>query len=433
MHVGSRSPGSFRVGHTPVPDATGRAADTPSTTPATQGRPSDHPPIQRIGRHRMLVHEKPVYRFEFTSPDAYKKFVHAMEAAGSGLDLTGGIRFHPDELHVDVHYFPRVAKNLLFSQMDLHGLLEDGVLANIAPTNAVAGEDFALRTRDAHANPYLYLHRSMTVAYAEVHRQAFQAKADAWDASCNGVDTGSRLKLCDTGFPRSGDYVSAQMDQVATQSFFVGEDHYQVNARGFIRENLRRLSERGFRTVFLEGIPVEAQELIDAYYAGDTDELPPDLQRMVGSWADVLVQTKELGMRVVGLSSRQTYDDAPDNMADYAVLRAKAMNQEALEIIRREAGEHRYVALVGADHLIRATGLERTPGLAAVLKVPAVMIGDAVGMEDDEFGVISGADDVPAKLAYAAQNRFTAMNPYNEPGYDLRIEAAPGAQIPLGD
>ncbi len=83
--------------------------------------------------------------------------------------------------------------------------------------------------------------------------------------------------------------------------------------------------------------------------------MPAELAMVLGRHCSLVTKAKSAGIRTVGIDTQQTYLPEPDNLHEYGAKREGAMNDMAVEIIRKEQGRGKYVARVGEDHLLLST------------------------------------------------------------------------------
>ena len=121
-------------------------------------------------------------------------------------------------------------------------------------------------TRQPEGDPFQLIHCFMTSDYAGKHEAGFEHRAMQWQHTCREIDPWKERPVwCESNCNASREDFRNLFDVVTTQSFLVGEMHTDKN--NFIENNIEDLARRGFDTLFLEGVPYEAQGLIDAYIA----------------------------------------------------------------------------------------------------------------------------------------------------------------------
>ena len=270
--------------------------------------------------------------------------------------MEGKIRFDPAALQIDIHYFPRIARNLLMPLSELFPepkCFEPDVLGTrFEPSGNRANNRFQL------------IHRFMTVDYAREHEDAFEYRSKRWGDTCRQIErNGERPTWCTTNCNATYQDYRNLFETITNQSFLLGEDHDDRNA--FVENNIELLAKRGFDTLFLEGIPYEAQCLIDAYLAMPAESnMPAELAMVLGRHCSLVTKAKLAGIRTVGIDTQQTYLPEPDDLHEYGAKREGAMNDTAVEIIRKEQGRGKYIARVGEQHLLLST--HGIPGMGSL-------------------------------------------------------------------
>ena len=121
--------------------------------------------------------------------------------------------------------------------------------------------------------------------------------------------------------------------------------------------------------------------------------------------------------------------------ASYLSQRSAAFNDMAVEIIRKERGTGKYVARVGEDHLLRSS-INGTPGMGAVLEVPAISIRDDPELKAGQCRLISWADPQfktpEGRNLFRWRNKGTTVGIADQPGRDVLVEVNPESRWEIG-
>jgi hypothetical protein len=263
----------------------------------------------------------------------------------------------------------------------------------------------------------------MTRDYALAHEDAFEHRAKQWEETCREIDYHRERPLsCETNCEATQADFQALFETAMQQSFLLGHSHIDQNR--FLELNLEQFAKRGFDTLFLEGVPYEAQDLIDAYLASADEALPAELAMVLGSDGALVRLAKVVGIRPVGLECVQNYLPQPEPNL-YRPKREAAMNDIGVRIIRKEKGVGKYVAHVGNDHLLLSE-FHKTPGMGAVLHVPTVSVMDSYMPEGIGYRIISGTDHHlktrEGEKRFKENNPGTSIQYGGNPGFDVRVE-----------
>lgn len=185
------------------------------------------------------------------------------------------------------------------------------------------------------------------------------------------------------------------------QGVCIGENHFHVQPKRFLFENLELLRDLGVKTLFMEHFDYDAhQPLLDAYFDNPDAELSPLLLALEKgrssryqcsiTYPEILRKAKACGIRIVGIDTNvarnvtctRAYQEDP-------LERVRAMNFVAKAIIEREKGDGKYLAYMGAGHAGTQTlyrkdkpleVLSTSPGLADLLQCPFISISDSEGL-----------------------------------------------------
>lgn len=184
-------------------------------------------------------------------------------------------------------------------------------------------------------------------------------------------------------------------DVFKTQDFeglCLGENHQQQLSKKFILDNLTNFKNQGVTTLFMEHFMHDTmQPYLDAYFASPSAPMSPILEayiedvdrRMISrapyTLMSIVRSAKEAGIRIVGIDSSIAAGAGFDPISGTSgPVRWKAMNYTAQQVIQKEKGSGKYVALFGNSHGSNMhTNSEVVPGLANLLKVPFFCLEDS--------------------------------------------------------
>ncbi|MES2962233.1 MAG: membrane-targeted effector domain-containing toxin [Pseudomonadota bacterium] len=184
-------------------------------------------------------------------------------------------------------------------------------------------------------------------------------------------------------------------------NFCVGETHSDISPKRFLQDNMQSLKANGYGTLFLEHVFYETtiQESFNRYHAAEAEsEMPRDLScylEYLGrrqskrnernydqeyNFVELVRSAKEAGIRVVAIDSEDAYISGDSNI-DNGNTRYKTLNFLANEIIKREAGDKKWMALIGEAHLETLKGV---PGIADITGAISLHIYDKCKIKNDE-------------------------------------------------
>lgn len=231
--------------------------------------------------------------------------------------------------------------------------------------------------------------KSVHPAYAEGHNAVTAAAVSAWDEESAGLlDGGWRAEhpvLLNLD-AQQADFDAAAL-ALAGDSFVIGEFHDDAGSAGeFLMSYAQLLLSKGFDTLYVEGLPFEAQGEIDAFLT-DPGSLSRDAWLLMegeavypcSNWGPVIA-LREAGMRIVGIDGH--YADLAQAQDDPQEERVKAMNHFASRVIERDRRENelaagKFVVLCGVDHARCSEA--GTPGIAAAFGCCTVLVGKKKG------------------------------------------------------
>jgi hypothetical protein len=222
--------------------------------------------------------QTPVYEFKFTNKKAYREFMKVLDTAFEGIDTTGKIVTDPDECSIAIHYFPRVLQKFIPGNLILDLYLKGVFKAEAVKYSAdVIGENTRSNTMFYNVvkqNPYICLYSHLSKDYEASHNGNFLECAKLWDAKCSEQVEVVQKYVYESNYPASTkDFHKTMIDIIdqAEEGIFLGETHGHKSAYDFVGKNLNYLKNKGFNTLFLEGIPYEAQSLLDDFFRSDAD------------------------------------------------------------------------------------------------------------------------------------------------------------------
>lgn len=169
----------------------------------------------------------------------------------------------------------------------------------------------------------------------------------------------------------------------------IGERHHDRVPKEFIMNNLDRFKQEGVETLFLEHLFYDTmQTRLDNYFTLENNSLPPLLEtyllylddgfassrpnyysspsdRIEPGFKELVVAAKKAGIRVVGIDTESSYELGTGGS------RIEGMNYTAYEIMQKEKGSGKFIALVGSAHTSTFKGV---PGLRELMGCPSLII-----------------------------------------------------------
>lgn len=181
------------------------------------------------------------------------------------------------------------------------------------------------------------------------------------------------------------------------QGLCLGETHSDINPKKFLLENMETLRDLGVKTLFMEDFLYDTQQtLLDQYFQA-TDQ-PFLLQVFVEHWTatygfpplygyeEILKKAKQCGIRIVGIDTSIANEvDTSEYGKKDPMERLRTMNFVAQQIIAKEKGDGKYLALMGSLHATTITQFFKnsstrvaytSPGMADLLQCPLIVIED---------------------------------------------------------
>lgn len=338
--------------------------------------------LQFIGKK--IFSDIPVYEINFSDESKYQGFCQALQENLNGIDFSNKIIFSDSQNKVLIYYYPRIFKSLFSLEQ----------IQNFLPFLDCKEGGFI-------HNPYQILNPYLTASYIEFNQKSFERAAALFDAEI--------AKRTDLSFePSASDYAIQISDEIPSEIFGnfkqkylgIGEKHIDTAAKNLVSFNLSFFEEQGFDIIFLEGIPHEAQQMIDDYLKSADPSMPLELSKILSGSGNAetntvklikLIKEKRLKLRIIALDSYATYL-ADDSHLYKPALRIKAFNYIALKIIENTQSEGKQLFFVGGDHLKKGSepGCTEIPGLSMFLDCPAITIFDNYGERDNIYCTVPG-------------------------------------------
>ncbi len=183
--------------------------------------------------------------------------------------------------------------------------------------------------------------------------------------------------------------------ELLNHSFCIGESHSSTSSKRFAIENMTIFREAGYKTLFMEHLFYDSvmQDSLDEYFHTPADtEMPKDLSRYLDNlfrgytrfscedadhdnynFSQLVKVAKEAGIRIVGIDTEESYKMGMSRFGAEGAERMIGMNYAAQDIITKEAGGEKWIALMGNAHI---GVMEKVPGVSEILGVPSVDIFD---------------------------------------------------------
>ncbi len=187
-------------------------------------------------------------------------------------------------------------------------------------------------------------------------------------------------------------------EDLLRQSFCVGELHDHESSKRILVDNMAELKEKGYGTIFLEGLVYDSieQKLLDEYFdlqfAGEMNPLLQEILQGIDrnnsnidcdnsddkkfGYYQLVVSAKKNGLQVVGIESSYSIvvPKAIDKPGDNKVKRCKDMNYAAAAIIKARSPSQKWVAIMGTSHMKTVDGVA---GVGEIMGVPSVYVYDS--------------------------------------------------------
>jgi hypothetical protein len=293
--------------------------------------------------------EIPTYIIPIEDKEKYLGLCEALKQELSGIDFTNKISFDDTSQTIQVYYYPRIFHSLLHiegMQRCFHKYLEEKVTR-----------------RGCHGfNPYEILNFYINPQYKERNADNFNQAAKRWSRYVNDIETRLNYPITDFDLSLWKRIPHHIFGDFKEEFIGIGEAHDDNVALPLIEKNLAFLEEKGVRTLYLEGFPYEAQDLLDRYLADTSKPMPKELRKiLIGrtiyrndetNRINIVekIAEQKLNIRVVGLDNCSTYL-ADESHCYHVELRIEAFNYIAYRIMMETRGDGIKIFLVGGDHL----------------------------------------------------------------------------------
>jgi uncharacterized iron-regulated protein len=186
-------------------------------------------------------------------------------------------------------------------------------------------------------------------------------------------------------------------------SFFIGENHRDINPKKFLIQNMELLARSGYSVIFMEHLWDGSQEDLTDYLDGEGRKTPVQLRGLESVTQKYLHETNDAIKALV--EDNKDYENASQEFNYNAIVREAAkvgikvipleiseenyksakrgedrmiyLNSNTVDVVTREFAENphlRYIGLVGSAHLLEKHGI---PGICKALGVQDVVIADA--------------------------------------------------------
>ena len=170
-----------------------------------------------------------------------------------------------------------------------------------------------------------------------------------------------------------------------SQGLIMGEKHTQKSAKAFLVQNMPYLSKLGVTQLYMEHLLCERhQELLD--HEVIPEELKVYLKKLdkehelkgEGTFTNIVLTAKKLGIRVIAVDSEATYRVGADNTTEdlinekkNTIERYQVMNMFMLERFRQYNQGEKYVFFGGSGHVATCYDV---PGISELLGCPNLVI-----------------------------------------------------------
>ncbi|PWY57674.1 hypothetical protein DGG96_00845 [Legionella qingyii] len=246
-------------------------------------------------------------------------------------------------------------------------------------------------------------------------------------------------------------------------NFIVGEDHTDNAPKNFLIQNMHKLKEAGYTTLFLEHLYYDDQQELDDYdpdsswNAKKQQKMETRISRLdicfkhcnahdlyclcnkcsystKNSYLELVKAAKHCGIRVVGIDTEYTYSEQYSRVhMEYVgaptartkdTFRLKSMNYTASEIIENETKEHpgKWFALIGVNHCSSSEGVIAVPQLTGAATV-------IVRSKENRYKAkveFNGVESFQEPISFDEKEKRTVSIPYA-----VRIEAPVNRSTPV--
>jgi len=178
-------------------------------------------------------------------------------------------------------------------------------------------------------------------------------------------------------FPRS---IKELLDKLFEQFQGVcfGEYHSDPSSKEFIHKNMGYFKSKGVTTLFMEQLFDDMQNDLEIFNQGGalSKQIEDNLKHgdrhpgLIGSssYRELLFEARRHGIRIVAIDTKAATTAAC--VADQR-KRLGTMNYVAAKIMKREMGNGKFIALMGANHL---ANLREIPGVCELTQSPSIKI-----------------------------------------------------------
>ncbi|WP_131793966.1 membrane-targeted effector domain-containing toxin [Fluoribacter gormanii] len=246
-------------------------------------------------------------------------------------------------------------------------------------------------------------------------------------------------------------------------NFIVGENHCDRAPKSFLIQNMHKLKEAGYTTLFLEHLYYDDQEELDDYdpdsswNAKKKQKMETRISRLDHDFKDLITHelycpckkcsypiknnylelvkaAKRCGIRVVGIDTEYTYSEQYDSKhMEYVggptaitqdTFRLRSMNYTASKIIEKETKDHpgKWFALIGYDHCSSSEDVIDVPQLTGAT---TVLVSSEEKLKKVKVG-FNGVVSIQEKISWGGAEMRTVNIPYA-----VRIEAPVNQSIPV--
>lgn len=364
--------------------------------------------------NQQIYSDIPVYQFKFKDKKHYEEFKKDLLKIFGDINITGKINFSNNNLTVDIFYYPRIFKAFISPGTMLEWFKK--YFAHIE-------HDEKKIIGNLYRNPYVAMNAVLNPDYAKLHKNDFKKFSQMYDEELLHHPIADNSKSKDLKIIKqietTKEITPELFGNFNAKIIGIGETHHHSNPKNFIIDNLAKLNMYGVDKIYLEGIPYEVQNMLDAYMTSNSMHMPAELKKILESNDSDSSKIKliqnikllKLKIRVIGLDSQKTY--LADESHDAAINdRIKSFNYQALQIIKDTNSQGKGLFLVGSDHL-KKSNVDKIPGLAAVLSCPAIVISDLSVEEYENYNIVPGEiteDLMRLYSEYKMHNFYSDLN-----------------------
>jgi hypothetical protein len=197
----------------------------------------------------------------------------------------------------------------------------------------------------------------------------------------------------------------SSLSDLMTKNLCFGEIHEQYYSKKIIQQNMALFARSGYKFLFLEHLFYNTimQDQLDAYFQSESETLPVDLDRYLNliyarnynahfNFSSLIKEAKKHRIRVIGIDNEEVYlcNQNPHTVPSYSdnQRRMLLMNTSARDIIALEAGDHKWLALMGNSHI---SMMYDTPGVSQI--IPNCAAIDIYGVTGERTSVTFSPPD----------------------------------------